>query len=167
METLKQPQNRRRFLKLAAGISAGATLTESTSTAAASVITLSGYNAPRKSLGRIGDFYVNLRAHSIYGPKTKQGWGIPMSLLLVRGPNGKQGIRGIVGKDGMSGIQGPMGYSVLHGDNPPTLDTGQDNDFYIDTTFTQIYGPKEDGIWGSPVSMTGQAYIAVIDGGSL
>jgi hypothetical protein len=40
---------------------------------------------------------------------------------------------------------------------------GSDNDYYIDTASTQLYGPKEGGVWGSPVSLTGD--IAVIDGG--
>jgi hypothetical protein len=60
-----------------------------------------------------------------------------------------------------------MGYSVLNGATAPSASVGEDNDFYIDTATTQLYGPKSGGVWGSPVSMTGGWNIASIDGGSL
>jgi hypothetical protein len=133
----------------------------------------------------VGDFYVDMTDHTIYGPKNKKGWGTPISLVLASGApgikgatggtgaaggpgaQGPAGVAGASGATGAEGPQGPMGYAVLHGTSAPSASTGEDNDFYIDTSTTQLYGPREDGVWGSPVSMTGAANISVIDGGSL
>ncbi|RNC65668.1 hypothetical protein [Proteiniphilum sp. X52] len=39
-----------------------------------------GMVAPPASLGNIGDFYLNTSESNLYGPKTTDGWGIPVSL---------------------------------------------------------------------------------------
>jgi hypothetical protein len=41
---------------------------------------LSGTTVPTTALGKSGDFYINLRDMTIYGPKTTLGWGSPVSL---------------------------------------------------------------------------------------
>lgn len=119
-----------------------------------------GRGVPRERLGIVGDFFINDRVHTIYGPKSRRGWGEATSLI---GPRGHPGLRG---DPGATGVAGPPGYSVLHGTQPPQPGDGVDNDFYIDTATTQLYGPKQAGVWGSPVSLTGSANIALIDGGS-
>ncbi|WP_053003639.1 collagen-like protein [Sphingobacterium sp. Ag1] len=41
---------------------------------------LSGQGVPSISIGRAGDFYINLKEMSIYGPKSESSWGNPTSL---------------------------------------------------------------------------------------
>ncbi len=45
--------------------------------------------------------------------------------------------------------------TLLNGKGIPTTKTGLDGDFYIDTTTFNIYGPKVNGKWPSPVSLKG------------
>lgn len=117
-------------------------------------------------MGIVGDFYINDRAHTIYGPKSRHGWGSPTTLIGPAGAPGAKGPQGQAGAAAAAGQQGPQGYSVLHGSQPPPASDGEDNDFYIDTATTQLYGPKEGGVWGSPVSLTGSANVSLIDGGT-
>ncbi len=165
---------RRGFLTAAAAFAAGAVLVDGTADAATVPVTLlNGDGPPRARLGVVGDFYINDIAHTIYGPKRAHGWGEPTSLIGPRGAAGPAGAPGTAsatgaeGEPGEEGPPGPRGYSVLNGSGPPASSLGEDNDFYIDTATTQLYGPKTGGAWGSPVSLTGQANINVIDGGSL
>lgn len=167
-------RGRREFLTAAAAFAAGTfTVGTAGATERPTVSLLNGHGVPEPWLGVIGDFYIDDYTHEIYGPKRKTGWGKPVSL---RGPKGPAGNRGAAGVDGVSetgppgatGPQGPRGYSVLHGDGPPAAGLGEDDDFYIDTGTTQLYGPREGGVWGSPVSLTGAANAGgVIDGGTL
>jgi hypothetical protein len=52
---------------------------------------INGAGAPAAALGAVGDFYINVTAKAIYGPKTALGWGAATSLI---GPTGAQGIQG-------------------------------------------------------------------------
>jgi hypothetical protein len=45
--------------------------------------------------------------------------------------------------------------SVLNGSGAPASATGENGDFYIDTTNWQIYGPKDGGAWGSGTDLVG------------
>jgi hypothetical protein len=58
---------------------------------------LNGAGAPAAALGTVGDFYIDVTAKAIYGPKTVAGWGAATSLI---GPTGAQGIQGIQGNPG-------------------------------------------------------------------
>lgn len=49
------------------------------------------------------------------------------------------------------------GASLLHGEGVPDAGTGFDNDFYLDTTNTRLYGPKTSGAWGAGVLLVGTA----------
>ena len=165
-------RRRREFLTAAASFAAGAAMFEGTADAAASqpVTILNGRGAPKSHVGTIGDFYIDDRAHAIYGPKRSHGWGKRTSLIGpegARGASGERGAAGAPGAQGPTGSEGPQGYSVLHGSGAPAASLGENNDFYIDTAATQLYGPKEGGVWGSPVSLTGGANITAIDGGAL
>jgi len=44
---------------------------------------------------------------------------------------------------------------ILSGSGAPAAGLGLDNDFYIDTTNDDIYGPKTSGAWGSATSLIG------------
>jgi hypothetical protein len=46
---------------------------------------------------------------------------------------------------------------VLHGSGAPSGGIGLENEFYIDTTNHDLYGPKTSGAWGSATSLIGPA----------
>ncbi len=71
-----------------------------------------------------------------------------MDLSVLRGPAGAPGAAG------PAGAQGARGYSLLSGAGPPPPGLGQDGEFYIDVATTQMYGPKAEGVWGSPTNLT-------------
>ncbi len=156
--------SRRQFLTAAAAFAAGTATVGTADAAQTKLVTLlNGRGAPRRRLGIVGDFYIDYQRHTIYGPKRQSGWGRPTSLI---GPAGADP-SGAPGQAGAAGPAGPASYSILHGHGPPAASLGVDNDFYIDTSTTQLYGPREGGVWGSPVSLSGSANITSIDGGSL
>lgn len=64
---------------------------------------LSGAKAPGAKLGSVGDLYLRTSDDTLYGPKTRRGWGRPRSLV---GPQGRQGAPGA---NGANGAQGPAG----------------------------------------------------------
>lgn len=47
------------------------------------------------------------------------------------------------------------GSTVLNGAGAPSSGTGNNADFYLDTTNTRLYGPKTGGAWGAYVSLVG------------
>lgn len=53
---------------------------------------LTGDGAPAATLGKEGDFYIDRTTAFIYGPKTGQGWGAAMSLLMSYQPTMAQTI---------------------------------------------------------------------------
>lgn len=60
-----------------------------------------------------------------------------------------------VGTQGPPGPPGEDGNTILSGIGAPSNVLGVDDDFYIDRTTWQIYGPKAGGVWGSPTSLIG------------
>jgi len=74
---------------------------------------LSGDTAPRSSIGIEGDFYIDIKALVLYGPKSKSSWPNPISLRGPKGVVGAKGINGINGIDGKNsssaGSTGPQG----------------------------------------------------------
>jgi len=99
---------------------------------------LNGTTAPTTE-GIDGDFYINTATSEIYGPKTTGAWGSASPLI---------------GADGANGNDGANGASVLNGTTAPTTE-GIDGDFYINTTTSEIYGPKTTGTWGSATALIG------------
>ncbi|MBI3428462.1 MAG: collagen-like protein [Actinobacteria bacterium] len=69
-------------------------------TTAAPNTILSGTTTPQSSVGNEGDFYIDTKTFSFYGPKNKSGWPNPISL---RGPKGLTGAKGADGSDGLDG----------------------------------------------------------------
>lgn len=53
-----------------------------------------------------------------------------------------------------SGEAGDCG-CFLNGEGAPDVALGTDGDFYLDTLNSDLYGPKTDGAWGTPVSLIG------------
>ncbi|WP_343567376.1 hypothetical protein [Sphingobacterium sp.] len=93
---------------------------------------LSGQVAPAASLGRVGDFYINLKEMTIYGPKVENNWGSPISL-----------------------INGRDGNTILSGKGIPSLTIGANGDFYLNLSNGDLYGPKTSGSWGVPFNLKG------------
>lgn len=107
---------------------------------------LSGNGAPAATLGNVGDFYIDLTAVQLYGPKTISGWGNGVALT------------GAAGATGASGTNGTPGSKIYSGSGGPSNTLGNTGDYYIDTTDDLLYGPKTS-IWTStdPVSLRGPA----------
>ena len=56
---------------------------------------------------------------------------------------------------GVAGQPGADGKTVLNGTGAPTSDQGANGDFYLDTAYEELYGPKTNAGWGSPMSLVG------------
>jgi hypothetical protein len=82
-------------------------------------------------------------------------------LTALRGATGAQGIQGIQGVAGPSGSTGSNGTNgldgktILNGNQDPVNSTGNNGDFYINTTANTLFGPKTSGAWGNGVSLVG------------
>jgi hypothetical protein len=59
--------------------------------------TLNGAGAPTAAIGNAGDFYIDVTAKALYGPKGPAGWGIPTSLIGPAGATGPAGPQGNAG----------------------------------------------------------------------
>ena len=73
-------------------------------------------------------------------------------------------LTGTDGADGADGLDGTDGNTVLSGAGAPGAGTGNDGDFYIDTSNNDIYGPKTSGSWGSGTSLIGPSGANGTDG---
>ena len=125
---------------------------------------LNGTVAPLSTTGNNGDFYINTSIKMLYGPKTAGIWPSGVSLVGPTGSTGPQGIQGLKGDQGLQGIQGVAGTNgingldgktVLNGTVAPLSTTGNNGDFYINTSTKMLYGPKTAGAWPSGVSLVG------------
>ena len=88
---------------------------------------LSGNGVPDASLGKVGDYYLDLSGVNLYGAKTAEGWGNPISL---------RGLKGDKGNDGQNGTDAPI----------PNIKGGY---WYIGETNTGIKAEGKDGTNGS------------------
>ena len=95
---------------------------------------LNGITDPGSEDGEDGDFYINTDTWQIFGPKTAGAWGTGTDLIGADGADGK---------------------TVLSGSTDPGSETGEDGDFYINTTSWQIFGPKTAGAWGTGTGLIG------------
>lgn len=77
---------------------------------------ISGTSAPDTQTGIAGDFYLDINAKIIYGPKTdRAGWGIGSSIVGSQGAPGAPGVPGATGATGPAGPAGPAGGFGGHG----------------------------------------------------
>lgn len=95
----------------------------------------SGKSAPSLSIGKNGDFFLNIANGDLYGPKTNDSWGQPFNL---KGPQGENGAPGA---------------TILSGAGIPLVTAGKNGDFYINLKEMTMYGPKTQTGWGNPVSL--------------
>lgn len=128
--------SRVRPFTLITGISILISLTPFNSVAAGPAITtttqvvntiLNGKNPPISSIGKNGDFYVDVRNLMFYGPKKNGLWPLGISL---KGLDGKNGTDGKNGADGatitktVTGEKGAKGDTGATGPQGPKGDTG-------------------------------------------
>ena len=85
---------------------------------------LSGMGAPSENLGNIGDYYLDLSNTNLYGAKTAQGWGTPISLKGIQGDKGDTGAKGDKGDTGAKGDKGDTGAKGDKGDTGAKGDKG-------------------------------------------
>ena len=76
----------------------------------------SGMGVPDASLGNIGDYYLDLASSNLYGSKTTEGWGNPISLKGIQGEKGVKGEKGDKGDRGEKGDRGDQGTKGDQGD---------------------------------------------------
>lgn len=95
----------------------------------------SGSGEPDASTGNIGDYYLDSDTGEMYGPKDDTGWGNPIIVLK--------------GEDGEDGNQ------IHAGGGTPDASLGDLGDFYLDQANYDMYGPKTDNGWGTPVNLKG------------
>ena len=128
---------------------------------------LSGIGTPDASLGNVGDYYLDKSTGKLYGAKTAQGWGTPISLKGIKGEKGEKGDTGATGQKGEKGDKGDTGATGQKGDKgeqgvpgqngskiyigvgAPTSDIGVAGDWYIDGQNKRLYGPKTINGWGN------------------
>ncbi len=148
-------------------------------------VMLAGQGAPSQNTGNPGDFYIDLEAGNLYGPKTDQGWGSPLNLQGppgqdgADGQDGQDGRDGVDGKDGQDGADGQDGQDgadgqdgqdgadgqdgqdgadgsqIYAGDGPPESSLGEVGDYYLDKENYHLYGPKTGSGWGSFLNLQG------------
>lgn len=90
--------------------------------------------APSAGTGNNGDMYINSTTGDVYGPKTAGAWGA--IACNIKGPTGATGYA-------------PQ-YIVAAG--APAAGVGNNGDMYIDSSTSNVYGPKAGGSWGGVVA---------------
>jgi len=109
----------------------------------------SGSGAPGSDIGSNGDYYLNTDNGDFYGPKDDSGWGNPVIAL--------------------QGEEGEDGSQIHAGSGAPDASLGSVGDYYLDKDTYELYGPKTDSGWGTPLNLKGTAnvmYSAWFEAGS-
>ena len=111
---------------------------------------LYGLGIPGNSTGNNNDTYINTGT-GIFYKKSAGTWIQAFSM--------QTGPAGAPGTTGANGTNGTNGFSILNGTGTPTnTSTGNNGDFYINTTTYTLFGPKTAGNWGSGVSLAGSGF---------
>lgn len=76
-------------------------------------------------------------------------------LFIGFGSCSKEGIIGPQGEPGEQGIAGIDGSTIHNGTGVPAGTIGKSGDYYLDKSNTDLYGPKTDSGWGSPLNLKG------------
>ncbi|MBB5395636.1 hypothetical protein [Mucilaginibacter sp. AK015] len=108
---------------------------------------LYGSGTPGTGIGVNNDTYIDTNTGVFYR-RASGAWSQVFS--MQNGPQGPQG------EKGDAGTAGPAGKTVLNGtSNPSNSLTGNDGDFYLNTSTYILFGPKTGGIWGPGTSLIG------------
>ena len=95
---------------------------------------LSGATVPTATIGSVGDYYIDLTSVNLYGPKTVEGWGTPVSL------------RGLQGEKGSNGQDAPIPH------------IGNDGYWYIGNTKTTVKAQGTNGTNGITPTISEDGY---------
>jgi len=63
---------------------------------------------------------------------------------------------------GTSGPQGGRGTGILNGTSAPNNNIGIVGDFFLNTTNMNLYGPKTESSWGTPVDLVGSQELGYV-----
>ena len=63
---------------------------------------------------------------------------------------------------GTSGPLGARGTGILNGAGAPSAGFGVNGDFYLNTSNMNLYGPKTDSGWGTPVDLVGSQELGYV-----
>ena len=108
---------------------------------------LYGLGVPGSSTGNNNDTYINTNT-GIFYKKSGGAWSQVFSMQT--GPAGPPGAAGTNGTNGLDGK------TILSGaSNPSNLYTGNNGDFYINTSTLLFFGPKAGGMWPAGINITG------------
>jgi hypothetical protein len=75
--------------------------------------------------------------------------------IACEGPSGSEGPQGPEGPEGSIGPAGDDGSMIYSGQDAPDASIGENGDYYLDETTGELYGPKNDDGWGTPISLQG------------
>lgn len=131
-----------------------------TNTSAVVNTLLHGIGAPSSSLGSNGDFYIDTIAMNIYGPKSKNAWPLPKSLIGPPGVAGTSGKAGVNGKDGANGKDGRDGSNGKDGDRGPSGPSGAATGGAGETGPAGPVGPQGPAGPAGPAGSQGNAGVA-------
>ena len=125
-------------------------------------VILSGDGAPALNLGKVGDYYLDVTNTNLYGAKTAEGWGTPISLKGLpgndgtNGTNGTNGVTPHIGNNGNwfigtrdTGIKA-AGTNGTNGTNGVTPHIGGNGNWFIGTRDTGIKAAGTNGTNGLP-----------------
>ena len=98
---------------------------------------LSGSTVPAATIGSVGDYYIDLSNVNLYGPKTAEGWGNPVSLR---------------------GLQGEKGDNGQDGQNAPIPHIGDDGYWYIGNNKTKVKAQGNNGTNGITPTISEDGY---------
>ena len=140
---------------------------------------LNGKSAPSLTVGKNGDFYIDVLTMMFYGPKKNGLWPVGVSLKGLdgkngvdgkngsdgstakaitgpAGPKGETGATGVAGPKGETGATGPMGPSGANGSIGATGPAGAKGE----TGLTGAKGDKgETGATGATGAKIGRAHV--------
>ena len=124
-------------------------------------VILSGDGAPAFNLGKVGDYYLDVTNTNLYGAKTAEGWGTPISLKGLpgndgtNGTNGTNGVTPHIGNNGNwfigtrdTGIKA-AGTNGTNGTNGVTPHIGGNGNWFIGTRDTGIKAAGTNGSDGT------------------
>ena len=123
-------------------------------------VILSGDGAPALNLGKVGDYYLDVTNTNLYGAKTAEGWGTPISLKGLpgndgtNGTNGTNGVTPHIGNNGNwfigtrdTGIKA-AGTNGTNGTNGVTPHIGENGNWFVGTRDTGIKAAGTNGTNG-------------------
>ena len=110
-----------------------------------------GVPTPLSPVGHEKDFYLNITSGILYTWESgTPNWVMIANLKGQKGDDGDPGPKGDKGDQGNVGPGGIQGSRILSGTGVPSdALLGLNGDYYLDTTTSNLYGPKIADAWGA------------------